>query len=96
MIRNRAEMYISSVSRDLVANSAYFPRRPKCATYIPFVVPNRLRPTSQAKSIPENVDDQDRILPPPSLVQRKKRRTVAVGSVSRVRRVVEAMPPNPG
>lgn len=57
------------------------------------------QPTKPSKSIPENVDDQDRILPPPSLVQRKKRRTGAVGSenwVSRVRRVVEAMPPDPG
>lgn len=73
MIRNRAGMYMSSVSRDLVANFGLLPFAPKCATYIPFVVPNRVRPTNQAKSIPENVNDQDRILPPPSLVQRKKK-----------------------
>lgn len=73
MIRNPAGMYMSSVSRDLVANFGLLPFAPKCATYIPFVVPNRVRPTNQDKSIPENVDDQDRILPPPSLVQRKKK-----------------------
>lgn len=52
MIRNRVGMYISSVSRDLVANSAYFPSPlQERDVYSIVVVPNRPRPTNQAKQV---------------------------------------------
>lgn len=96
MIRNRAEMYISSVSRDLVANLAYSLAAPSARRIFHSLSPTGSAQPAKPSRYPKTLTTKTGYCRRHLSYKEKKKRTVAVGSVSRVRRVVEAMPPNPG